>query len=173
MLVQYMLVQQPDGTNRLERYSTPVPNTQNLTQVQNSSPAQNGQTGVTNPDIAENVVDITLQFYDRNQQTWRTDWDYEQQNQQQAQSQGNGAQGGGNNPNATNTSASTTTGDSDLPGSVQITLQLRQKSGAIVKYTTTIPIVAPEPQPATNSIPTSGGNGTSSTGGNSTPNSGG
>jgi prepilin-type N-terminal cleavage/methylation domain-containing protein len=158
VLIQYALEQQSDGTTQLKRYITSVPNTQL------AGPSQNDQTSMATSELADNVVDLSLQFYDRSQQTWRTDWDYEQQNQQtqsnQAQGGSNGATGGANASPQT-----TPTGDSGLPGAVQITLQIRTKKGGVVKFTTSVPIIAPQPQPTTNAIPTSGGNGTPNSGG--------
>ena len=150
-LVQYSLVPGSDGTQTLTRSVTPVPNAQLLSQSQNSDP-QSSQTA-----LAEHIVDLTLQFYDQNQQTERSDWDYEQANQQ-ASNVTSSASGGTSAP-----TTPSTTGDSVLPLSVKATIRIKKKDGSVAEFTTTIPIVAVQPQPATNAIPTSGGTTSSAT----------
>lgn len=140
-LVRYDLNSQA-GT--LARTVSDVPNTQAIAQPDTSLSAI----------LANNVVSLTLRFWDSNQQTWRTDWDFEQQNQPQSQS-GTGTQANGQTGTQTNQNSqtgqsgtnSTGSGDTTLPTSVEVTLVVMGPDKKPVTHTTTIPIVTPQPQP--------------------------
>lgn len=56
----------------LQRTVFAIPNLQYLSQNASGGPET---------VLANNIVSLTLRFWDTSQQNWRTDWDYEQQNQ--------------------------------------------------------------------------------------------
>jgi prepilin-type N-terminal cleavage/methylation domain-containing protein len=163
-LVRYDLDTQ-SGT--LRRIVSAVPNLQTMGGVSRSD---------TKSVLAENIVSLTLRYWDSSQQTWREDWDFEQQNQsassgqnttgqqtsngqnttgqqtgtgQQTTGQTNTPANGGTGGQTGNSAGNTSAnGDSVLPTAVEVTLVLRSKDGTPATYITTIPVIAPQPQDA-------------------------
>ncbi len=167
-LVRYDLDPQ---TNRLTRHSTSVPSLSALTQ------SQPGEQDV----LAENVRSLTLRFWDSSQNNWRTDWDYETQAPApsttsassagaSAGGTGSGSIGGAGNaaaaaPAQSASSTATGSGDQTLPISVEITLEIVRKDGTIATFTTSVPILAPQPTVVTPPVPTPAGGTNSGAGG--------
>jgi Tfp pilus assembly protein PilV len=168
---------QSSGT--LSRSVTAVPYLQNITPPDPTNPAL---------VLSHDVISLTLQYWDPQQQQWRQSWDYEQPNQQAmtdgasaAGAAGTGATGstGGSGANSSDTSDSSQSsitmtgtsgasqGDSYLPSVVQVTLVVRGPQGAPATYTAMIPIAAVMPlddnTPAPTSTPQYGSTSTTST----------
>ncbi len=162
-LIRYDLDRQSGSLTRIVQA---IPN---LQLIQQASPAPQNV-------VATHVVDLQIQFWDPNQQTWRGDWDFEQQNLPAPDTAAQTM----NFPTSTNTSTSSSssssstsnptnpnsTGSSDveLPTAVQITVKFQRSDGSISTMTTVLPIAAQQIQ----DFPYTGGQNYDP---NSTPNS--
>lgn len=118
--------------------------------------------------LATRIAEIQLQFWDADQQTWRTDWNFQQQNQEQQDPAASGTEGtaaGGESPTSPGLSArSTATGDTYLPGAVRITVVATDKNGRRHSHTTMMPVIAPR-LPALPTAPAASGTGAAGAGG--------
>jgi Tfp pilus assembly protein PilV len=132
MLVRY---DHDPNSGMLYRTTSTVPN---LEVIQQATPTPQSL-------LADRVVDVTLRFWDSEQQTWRTDWDYQQVNQAQPDTAQDPTQTGTDTGTDTGTQASTATGDTLLPSAVEITLTISRRDGTTTVFATTLPIVAPSP----------------------------
>lgn len=125
--------------------------------------------------LAQNVVSLTFNCWDPNQQTWRNEWDYEQQLQSALNGSGASGQSGtttqtsATNGQANATTNSSATGDTYLPAQIHVQLVIRNNDGTTEQYSTTIPIVTPTPLDANKATTTgqTGQNGGTSQGGTS------
>lgn len=124
MLVRY---DHDPASGMLYRTISTVPNLEAIGQV----------TPTPEATLADNVVNLTLRFWDAEQRAFRTEWDYQQQNQAQQDPAQTGAP-----PNA---ALNTGSGDATLPAAVAIEMTLRRKDGTTAVFTTTVPVVAPRP----------------------------
>jgi type II secretory pathway pseudopilin PulG len=150
----------------LSRSTTAVPALQDLT-----PPSTTDMSGI----LSHDVISLTLQYWDPQQQQWRSSWDYEQVNQTamtdgasgsttsggsggssggSTGASGSGASGGGAASASGSSSTQSVTptgtsgasqGDSYLPSMVQVTLVVRGPQGVPATYTAMIPIAAVMP----------------------------
>lgn len=167
-LIRYDLDKQ---TGSLTRIVQAIPN---LQLIQQASPASQNV-------VAMHIVDLQIQFWDPNQQTWRSDWDFEQQNLPApdtaaqtmnfpASTTTSSTSSGSSSSSSSSTTANPTnpnsTGSSDvgLPTAVQVTLKFQRSDGSIATMTTVLPMAAPQVQ----DFPYTGGQNYDP---NSTPNS--
>ncbi len=128
----------------LKRTTSAVPNVQSL-QSDSSS-------GV----IGTGIVSISLRFWDAENSSYRSDWDYEQKNQatpsaSSSSSSSGGASGGktiglGEGGASSGDPGTSGSGDATLPGSVEVQLELKLKDGSAASYTTNVVILAVSPQ---------------------------
>lgn len=105
--------------------------------------------------LADRIANMTLRFWDAEQQGWRTDWSYQPPEPT--------TQDTGQIP--TN-QAATNTGDTRLPMAVEVTLILLRKDNSPATYTTFIPVVAPNESIVTTQSPTANPTGGAIPGGN-------
>ena len=128
----------------LKRTTSAVPSVQSL-QSDSSS-------GV----IGTEIVSISLRFWDTENSSYRTDWDYEQKNQATASASSSSSSAGGTSGGKTiglgeggagsGDPGASGSGDAALPGSVEVQLELKLKDGSSASYTTNVTVLAVSPQ---------------------------
>ena len=134
-------------TNVLSRIETNVPNA-DLIQQSN---------GLPETVLSNRVQNIQFQYYDPTQTSYRGDWNY--------------TNSASSSTGASSTASSGTTGDTTLPPSVQVAIDLISKDGQPIHYETTIALATFNPAPAGQKPPApaapgvgAGGTGTGGTG---------
>jgi hypothetical protein len=150
------------------------PQTNVLSRLESAVPSIDALPQSNQPDtvLSRHVRSIQFQFFDPSTTSYRTDWSYTN-DQASATGTGTGTTAG---TTATTPAASTTqSGDTTLPQSVQVTIELLTKTGRLARYTTTISLATPTIQaagqkpetaaPATGAGGTGGPSGAGGTGG--------
>ncbi len=124
----------------LKRTASAVPNIQSL------------QSDASSGVIGTGIVSISLRFWDAENSSYRSDWDYEQKNQATASnSSSGGASGGktiglGEGGAGSGDPGTSGSGDAALPGNVEVQLELKLKDGSTVSCSTNVAILAVSPQ---------------------------
>ncbi len=134
--------QQPQSDSQLVRYDLDTGTgavTRSVVTAPNSQLLDKMQPGPANT-LAIGMLSLQLSFWDTNQQSWRTDWDYEPQVQSSAQSTGTTP-----STQASPSSAGSASGDTSLPGAIKVELTYIRAEGGTATVTTTIPVVTPQP----------------------------